>query len=158
MASHALLVEELVTGTRATQTGRVLEGAGQGERRTLVDRQGRTLIDLRRRTAIGIHPCTSFPRHSSGSRTPSQQLLLLKSVTGSESADTGHPLEGAGQRKRRTLVGTHRYTPFDHLHAFVRTRCHNRAYPVPLRANAKGRKANLLVEQCLVKADATGVR
>src|SRR5215208_5074987 len=116
MASHALLVEELVTGTRATQTGRVLEGASHRERRTFVDQQGRTLIDLRRRTAIGIHPCTSFPWHSSRSRTPSQQLLLLKSVTGSEATDTGQLLEGAGQGERRTLIGTHRYTPFHHFH------------------------------------------
>src|SRR5215211_343309 len=123
--SHALLLEELVTRTRATQTGRLLEGAGRCQRRALVDRQRRALVDHQCRTTIGTHRCTSFTVTVLGRRhTRLHSLPPDEEVTGPEAANTGHLLERAGHRQRRTLVGTHRYTSFNHLHPSVRTRCH----------------------------------
>src|SRR5215212_5552017 len=104
--SHALLVEELVTGTRAPQTGRLLEGTGRYQRGTLVEQQRRTLRHNQRRAVIGTHQCTSFPVVALRiRRSRSQRLVLRERVTGSEATDTGDLLEGAGLGWRRTLVG-----------------------------------------------------
>jgi hypothetical protein len=75
----------------------------------------------------------------------SRKLPLHERVAGSEATETGHLLEGAGQGERRTLIGSHRYTPFDHFYPFERTGCHNLWLPDASTGKREGAEGELLL-------------